>query len=209
MKGQDLRGDWMGSSTCDPTYSGSNPSFRAFCLFCCLCLSFNSFNYTTIKLYNEMMYAYFDPVFLSYIIWYLKEEDVTYIVVLTFRALLQIVLFRLKVDNSLPQFVGLLLQGVDAWIFQKLFHFLDFLHIKLQITISVDVKRLDTEGERNLLFFFQLLFGLEEVITGRFHIGELVHTGTTTGNATSGSLFAFRAHFEIWLQGSLILKSLS
>ena len=28
------------------TYSGSNPSLRAFCLFCCLCLSRNSFNYT-------------------------------------------------------------------------------------------------------------------------------------------------------------------
>ena len=27
-----------------PTYSGSRPSLIAFCLFCCLCLSFSSFN---------------------------------------------------------------------------------------------------------------------------------------------------------------------
>ena len=35
------------------TYSGSNPSLRAFCLFCCLCLSFNSFNYTEIISFND------------------------------------------------------------------------------------------------------------------------------------------------------------
>ena len=31
-----------------PTYSGSRPSLMAFCLFCCLCLSFSSFSWTTI-----------------------------------------------------------------------------------------------------------------------------------------------------------------
>ena len=75
------------------SYSGSKPSLIAFCLFCCLCLSFNSFSC------NDRLSKYLE-------LW----DRRTYVIILSLDLFLKVILLSLKFNNLIPELLSLFLQ---------------------------------------------------------------------------------------------------
>lgn len=119
--------------------SGSKPFFKALCLSCCFCLSFNSLSW---KRRNDRCFENYSSLFAM-------RYANTNIVVLTLLPFLQIVLLCFQLDNGLPQLGGLGAQSIGSQV--------------------IDFQGLDAEGERDLLLFLQLFLSLVTLHLGTGH----------------------------------------
>lgn len=100
---------------------------------------------------------------------------------MAFGTFLKIVFLGFEGDDRIPEFQGLLFQGFNTYKVQRLATLdgvMEPTYYRYP-TKAIDFQRLDTEGERNFLFFFELLFGFQQVVTSGFDVGELVKKGNT------------------------------